>query len=219
MLDLKAVYVALSENVDILNSFVVESIIGSASKTIPSKSNSVRANFRQPYPKNILDIITECDHAKRLVENNRFSENNNIPELRKIFNSLTKKLKIAIAEFDNDNMNNLIKNVGPHPVSSRPFWNKINNFRKPKNPSFGGSIKSGNIILSEPKDKANLFGSILKETYSAEQSCPYFDNLFFNKVNSESELITNSAENDSSWEGEGFQNYSNVTIFELEWFI
>ena len=66
--------------------------------------------------------------------------NNNISDLRKIFNALTKKLKLAIAEFDNDNMNDLIKNVGPHPVSSKPFWNKINKFRKPKNPSFGGSL-------------------------------------------------------------------------------
>ena len=77
-------------------------------------------------------------------------------------------------------MNNLIKNVGPHPVSSRPFWNKINNFRKPKNPSFGGSIKSGYFILNEPSEKVNLFGSILKETCLIRS---VFDYSFFN-VNS-----------------------------------
>ena len=166
-----------------------------------------------------LDIKKERNYAKRQVENGRLVENNNILELRKNFNALSKKLKFAIAEFENDNMNNLIKNVGPHPVSSRPFWNKINNFRKPKNPSFGGSIKSGNVILDKPKDKANLFGSILKETYSAEQSFPYFNNLFFNKVNIESELITNGTENDSSWEGEVFQSYAHVTTSDIEWFI
>ena len=100
-------------------------------------------------------------------------------------------------------------------MSSRPFWNKINNFRKPKNPSFGGSIKSGNLILNEPSEKANLFGSILKETYSAAQSYPYFDNLFYCKVNIESEVITNSCENDSSWEREVFQNYSNVNTSDV----
>ena len=59
----------------------------------------------------------------------------------------------------------------------------------------------------------------MKETYSAEQSYEYFDNDFFDKVNGESECITESTENDSSWERDVFQNYSNVTTPDLEWFI
>ena len=72
------------------------------------------------------------------------------------------------------------------------------------------------LFVNEPSEKANLFGSILKETYSAAQSYPY---LFYCKVNIESELITNSCENDSSWEREVFQNYSNVTTSDVDWFI
>ena len=73
--------------------------------------------------------------------------------------------------------------------------------------------------MNEPSEKLNLFGSILKETYSAAPSYPYFDNSFYCKANIESEVITNSCENDSSWEREVFQNYSNVTTSDVDWFI
>ena len=63
-LDLKSAYVPLTENVDIFNTFVVKSITEAANKTIPLKTNSVRANFRQPYPKYIIDIIKERNNAK-----------------------------------------------------------------------------------------------------------------------------------------------------------
>ena len=89
-LGLKAPFVPLTENVDILNSFLVESITESAAKTIPLITYSVRANIRQPYPKFIIEIKKERNKAKRKVENSRFMVNNNISDLRKIFNALTK---------------------------------------------------------------------------------------------------------------------------------
>ena len=48
-------------------------------------------------------------------------------------NSMIKIIKTKIYEFRSEEWQDFIKKIGPNPVSSRPYWQRINRLRTGKN--------------------------------------------------------------------------------------
>ena len=90
------------------------------------------------------------------------------PESRTEYNRLTAVIRYKIGEFRNKSWENFIKKIGKNPTSSKPFWLKINRFRNKRNKNSIKipTLKSNGQTFESNEEKANLFGSILKETFS-----------------------------------------------------
>jgi len=48
------------------------------------------------------------------------------------YNKLTAKLRLNLKEFRDKSWLNFIQNMGKNPLSSKPFWQKINKLKKIK---------------------------------------------------------------------------------------
>ena len=84
--------------------------------------------------------------------------------LKTQFNQLTAELRKKLCEFRNNNWLNFIQKMGKHPLSTRPFWRKINKFRSKKNSCFIPTLISNNIFYNSEEEKGKLFRELLAST-------------------------------------------------------
>ena len=80
-------------------------------------------------------------------------------------------LKRKIIEHRNKSWAQFLQKVGKNPLSSKPFWQKINKFRKKKNncqriPTLSYEGNS----LETSSEKAELFCSLLARTFSPNET-------------------------------------------------
>lgn len=96
-------------------------------KAIP-KMKPVR--FSSQLPSEILKIINEKNSLKkklRKLKNKKQKNNNNHQkkQMKTKINSMIKIIKTKIYEFRSEEWQDFIKKIGPNPVSSRPYWQRI----------------------------------------------------------------------------------------------
>ncbi len=69
-----------------------------------------------------------------------------------------------------------IKKIGPNPVSSRPYWQRINRLRTGKNKTSNiPYLKFNDKKYENDNDKANLFKDILKDTFQLSDDDSFKD--------------------------------------------
>ena len=81
------------------------------------------------------------------------------------FNQLTAKVKAALNKHRSNDWSNFLEKMGPNPLSSRPFWQKINKFRGNSNNRRLPLLKHGNKNYESDRVKSDLFSSILADTF------------------------------------------------------
>jgi hypothetical protein len=64
---------------------------------------------------------------------------------------------------------------GCHPVATKPFWKEINKAKVQKSSNIFQNLKYENVTAINDKQKANLFASILKQTFNASYQENDFD--------------------------------------------
>ena len=163
----------LSTNVDEINKFVVESIMHSANKAIPiyNKNNIGQRRL----PKYVLELIKLRKKTKNLLKRD------NDQNIKTRYNKLTRLIREEINALKNNEWNEFIQKLGKNPPSTKPFWKRINNIRGKKRNSSIPTLVVNNEKYETDEQKANLFLSSLKDTFSSNNN-PIFNNEFKEEV-------------------------------------
>ena len=69
-------------------------------------------------------------------------------------------------------------------MAARPFWNEINKARSQKTSPNFPTLRHGDVVAKDDQQKASLFGSILKQTFSASFQVNDFDSDHYNLTES-----------------------------------
>ena len=149
-----------AENIESINKFMLTTIIQSAIESIPQfkfKTNG------QTLPNDILKIIKE----RRLVRAE--IRKHNRQEDKTTYNKLKKQITTEISKLRDQAWQNFIQKCNRNPLSSRPFWQKINKIRFNKSNKNIPTLIHNDMSYETDLEKANLFSSLLKNIFS---NCP-----------------------------------------------
>jgi len=75
-------------------------------------------------------------------------------------------LRSKLRDFRNKSWAEFIKRIGKKPMSSKPFWNRINKFRKPRSTNKISRLELSNKVFETDLEIGNCFGQILTETFN-----------------------------------------------------
>jgi hypothetical protein len=92
---------------------------------------------------------------------------------REILYSTIDAINIEIRNFRSQQWQEFIKKLGPHPLSSIPFWKRIDRYRNKKRSNSIGTIVVEDKELKLNNDKANAFAENLSKTFSEDLNVNY----------------------------------------------
>ena len=129
--------------------------------------------FTKNDPEHIISLIKE----RRLVRKDikLVSNPDAKAALRTEYNKLSVLIKKSIKDHTELNWKNFLGKLGPYPPSTREFWNVINRARTQKKSGSIPSLVSEGREFKSDEEKANLFASILGETFTLDSSSSDFD--------------------------------------------
>ncbi len=125
---LTTTYLTGTTNIDELNEFISDQLIEAVEICVPKFVH--RSNNSLPIE--IVDLIK----IKRVTR--KALRKLSTPNLKTYFNKLTSEIKTMIKNYRENRWASLLDKFGPYPVSSRLFWQKINQARANKQ---SGSIR------------------------------------------------------------------------------
>ncbi|RNA13285.1 glycoside hydrolase [Brachionus plicatilis] len=128
------------------------------------------ASQQNSYTENIYElnehISKKIIHAaqKKRMKMRKLFQKSRCGSLKVSFNKLTSELRLGLKEFWNQNW--LMNKIGKHPLSSIPFWRKINKFRTKKLTRQIPSLLKDGKQYDSGTDKGKNFGDLLATTFS-----------------------------------------------------
>jgi hypothetical protein len=165
-----------STDVDEINEFIVTNIIKTANESIPVKNS--KNIFHTKIPKYLRMLVK---HKKYLLKK-KYESNS-----KRDLNLLSRVIKEEVNILRNNNWMKFTSNNQENPLSSKKFWRRINalkNDGKVKNNYFP-VMNHNNKQYKTDLEKANLFGSILSETFKDNEHDKYDKNF---KIKIEEEI-------------------------------
>jgi exonuclease III len=145
------------EDTDNLNTLIISSILNSANKHIPKSTGNFK--FKVPYPAEIVEIIKKRKELRKKTRNGKANE------LKPEYNRLTKLLNNKIMEFNSKKIEKKIEKCDKL-KSSKPMWDAVNSFRKPKKSKNIPSLVHEKRAYESDNEKAELFGNILEKIFN-----------------------------------------------------
>ena len=172
-------------------------ILDAAMKSVPT------FNFKtsnSSLPNNIIELIKERRLIRAEIRKHKKTEDKTkYNKLKKIINEEIKKTREA-------EWNNFIKKCGKTPLSSKPFWQRINKFRNNKNKNNNiPTLIHNNEQFESNDEKAKLFCSLLKQTFTNNGK---FDENFKQKIELEEKKNINLNNKE--------EQYININLSELK---
>jgi hypothetical protein len=170
----------IKSNVELLNNFVINQLQASAKISIPLKNPNKKSGLQ--LPAYILELIKYRKIFRKKFQTEKTTDN------RQKYNSLTKLIREEINCLKNNDWKQFILRQGTNPLNTKPFWQKINSIRHNKSNNSIPTIIKDNVKYETDQDKANLFSSILKDTFS-DQNDIKFDNNFRDNIEQKVKFI------------------------------
>ena len=155
-------------SIDELNELVIQHINEAVGKSVPKFINRSSNSL----PKSILDKIKTKKELRKIMKKS------NDPQSKTNFYQIANIIRLEIKEYREKKWISLLEKFGPYPVSSSPFWNIINRAKSPKQSPSIPSLRKNNNAYKSDEEKANLFASLLKETFCDVNSNEEFDQVF-----------------------------------------
>jgi hypothetical protein len=134
---------------------MVGCMLGAAEKSIPYKTSKI---YKSTLPPDIIILIKERTKARRKADSKD-------PADKRAFNKLTALVKQALRKHRDSDWENFLEKMGPNPLSSRPFWQKINKFRGKASNSRLPLLKHNNQNYETDREKCDLFSLTLADTF------------------------------------------------------
>ena len=180
-----------------LNEVFSSLIIKSANESVPKMLNSPLKS----YPPHIIEII-KLRRKVRKKKKKQSLEERSVSNTE--YNRLTGLLKKAIKEYTEKRWSLFLGKLGPYPASSSIFWRIINKARAPKTISSIPTLVKGDRVYKTDEEKAELFRSVLGETFTDSGPSSDFDSVTYNYVE---DFVSKIDYTDD--------NYNKVTFVEM----
>jgi endonuclease/exonuclease/phosphatase family metal-dependent hydrolase len=162
-----------SLSIDELNDLVINNINQAATLSIPKYV--VKNNNSLPFE--IVQLIQQ----KRIIRK-EFRKTKH-PYLKLLLNKITNEVKALIRNHKEKTWKFFLDKIGPHPVSSRPFWAKINQARTANKAVVFPTLEKNNQFFKTSEEKAHIFSKLLSTTFNDEGNDNEFDSSFKEEVN------------------------------------
>jgi len=144
-----------------ISSHMLETIEESVPKFIKRGFNSL--------PKEIVDLIKFKKETRKSMKSTKSSS------LKSLYNKLTSQVKISIKNYREGVWAKFIEKLGPHPVSSKAFWDKINQARSKKRAVSIPVLLKDSVEYKNDDDKVKIFSAMLGEIFSGKDNEYEFD--------------------------------------------
>jgi exonuclease III/phage gp16-like protein len=160
---------SMDENtVNGLNKKITNEILVAAEESIPVITNAKKSSNLPPF---ILSMI-----KKRREIRARTRETNQATAKTEC-NKIKKEINAAIGKKIDTNWNKFIKKCGRSPLSAKPFWKRINDFRSNQtNKSIPTLAKNGANYESD-SEKASAFSEMLDQIFNDNDSTSFDENF------------------------------------------
>jgi hypothetical protein len=141
---------------------IVKAFLVAANNNIPkSKENKGRENN---FPPEIVSVLKSRNYWGRLYRKNRDE-----------FTERTYKLKIElanelIAKYKQEQWNDFLNRQGKSPLSTIPFWKRINRLRESKRKNSSGALLVDGKVVDSSEEKANVFADSLEKKFSNDEN-------------------------------------------------
>lgn len=156
--------------IDSLNLKLHEAINAAAKNNIPKAQEKIRrySNF----PDHIVQALKSRNHwAKRFKEfRDRDSAIKEYIESEALVNEMIRVFRIK-------QWISFLETQGPHPLSSVPFWKRINRLRSNKRQKPIETLIINGVRYDEDIDKSNVFSENLEKKFKSENNPRYNANL------------------------------------------
>ena len=171
-------------SIENLNEKIETSLKNAAERFIPRAKEKIGRDTN--FDKTIVEVLkTRNFWGRRFREyRDKFSA-----EKYLLFEKLSNEV---ISEFRLKKWSEFLKKQGPHPLSSVPFWKRINRLRSNKRQKKIESIVLNEILYENDVDKANIFADNLEKKFKNETNEFYNEN---HKNDIESFIASGGAEN------------------------
>ena len=103
-------------------------------------------------------------------------------QLNTEFNRLTAMIRLNTKNYTEDQWKVFLNKLGPYPAASSVFWQIINRARSSKSSSSIPTLQVGDLVYEKYKEKAELFASVLTDTFTDAGSSSDFDRNFHSYV-------------------------------------
>ncbi len=120
-------------------------------------------------PKEIVDLIKFKKETQKSMKSTKSSS------LKSLYNKLTSQVKISIKNYREGVWAKFIEKLGPHPVSSKVFWDKINQARSKKRAVSIPVLLKDSVEYKNDDDKVKIFSAMLGEIFSGKDNEYEFD--------------------------------------------
>jgi hypothetical protein len=151
-----------NESLSEMSDRIVQAYLNSAMHNIPkNKENKGRENN---FPPEIVSVLKSRNYWGRLYRKNRDD-----------FSAHTYKLKIELAnelisKYKQEQWQEFLNRQGKSPLSTIPFWKRINRLRESKRASKAGALLVNGKVIDSSKEKANVFADNLEKKFSHDEN-------------------------------------------------
>ena len=94
---------------------------------------------------------------------------------------MVEHVKSEIIKFRSNQWQQFANKLGSRPLSSKPFWNRINRLRNKKQPNQIPAILDRDSLLVDDDDKVEAFGRKLESTFN-ENLVPRSEIIIIDKI-------------------------------------
>ncbi len=159
-----------------LNAQLSDLMVRAAESSIPKFLNY----NAKSYPEEIISLIKNRREIRRDIKKIIDLDAKKI--FRTEYNRLTRELNQSIKSYTEKSWLRFLGKLGPYPPSTREFWAKINQAKNQKKSGNIPNLLSGSDVYKSDEEKANLFATILSETFTDDCTSTEFDIQFHSYV-------------------------------------
>lgn len=164
-------------DIEIMNKRLNDTLYNAALSSIPQVSQ-IQSSGNSSLPKVIIDLIKIKRKWQRLYYKNKDEET------KTKYYLLKNIIKEEIARHREQKWKFFLDRLPKNPVSTKPFWQKINKIRKKKDSNIIPTLYKDNVEYKTDSEKAFIFATKLQSTFN-ESNVNSFDRLAKEKIDDE----------------------------------
>ena len=155
-------------SLDSASSWISQALKAAADVSIPKACKKGERIMNIPIY--IRDLITLKNYWQRQYRKSRSEFS------RKNLYTLKSNINNEIREFKNAQWRAFLDRIGPKPLSTVPFWKRINRLRNKKRPQTINTLEKDGFELNTDEEKATVFAEKLKATFTPVNNGRYDEN-------------------------------------------
>jgi hypothetical protein len=150
------------DDVALMEEKIENSIKGAAAQCIPKSKEKLNRDHNFPEP--IKEVLKSRNYWRSEYKKN---PNGIAADQYRLKEELASDM---IAQFKRAQWARFLKEQGPHPLSSVPFWRRVNRLRENKRKKNIGALLINNKVVTDDKEKAEAFAAELEKKFTLDSN-------------------------------------------------